>query len=227
MDSQLTSKCTDCPYRGRHIYVVGPSRFGRDLMANFIGTHTAAKWYQVEYLEDVPVSNQGVPLGQKMILVDTHMLNKDALSQLFLSRSWKNHSHNLMALFNLLHEHEIEKEALKNGVRGFLYGTDSVKDLLSGICAINSGEFWISRRIMSQCLQESYIGKDFPVAASHSLSTREVEILRVLVAGTSNELIADQMCISPHTVKTHLHNIFKKIGATNRLQAVLWAKENL
>jgi LuxR family transcriptional regulator of csgAB operon len=196
-------------------------------MANVIDSHTAAKWYQTEYLKDVPASSRGEPSGPKMILVDTHMLDRDALSRLFLSRSWKNHSHNLMALFNLQHEYQIEKEALKNGVRGFLYDTDSVEDLISGICAINSGELWISRRIMSQCLQENYIGKDLPVAASHSLSVREIEILRVLVAGASNDLIADRMCISHHTVKTHLHNIFKKIGVTNRLQAVLWAKENL
>ena len=227
MNSTLPSKCSGCPYRGRQIYVVGRLRFERELMANFIETHTAAKWYQAESLGAVPLSNQGVAHGLKMILIDTHTLDRDDILRLFSSKDWMNHSHNLMAFFNLLREHHIEKEALKNGVNGFLYEDDSAEDLISGICAINSGELWISRKIMSECLEESYIGKGFSEPSGHALSDREVELLRVLVTGASNDIIADRMCISPHTVKTHMQNIFHKIDVSNRLQAVLWAKQNL
>jgi len=227
MINKLASKCSECPYRGRHIYVVGTLRFERELMISFIETHTAARWFQAESLEDIPVSNQGTPLAQKMILIDVHNLERADLYYLFNSKTWKIHSHNLMALFNVLHEHGIEKEALKNGTRGFLYDNDSADDLVNGICAIDSGELWISRRIMSECLQESYIGKELSEPADNPLSDREVEILRFLITGASNDSIADRLCISPHTVKTHLHNIFHKIDVASRLQAGLWAKENL
>ena len=227
MKSDPISKCTDCAYQGRNIYVVGASRFERELIIDYLSTHTAAKWFQTENLDAVPVSNQGVPLGKKMILVDTHGLTRDDLTHLLSSQAWKVQAHNLMALFNVLHEHEIEKLALKCGVRGFLYSDDRAEDLVNGICAINSGEFWISRRILTECLQDSYVGKELPVPAGHSLSEREVELLRVLTTGASNEAIAELLFISPHTVKTHLHNIFHKINVGNRLQAVLWAKENL
>jgi len=224
----LQSKCANCPYVGRHVYVVGAMRFERELMIDFIRTHhTAVNWFQAENLGAVPVSNHGVPHGLKMILLDTHALDREELLLLLSSDAWKTHAHNLMVLLNALHEHAIEKDALKSGVRGILYSDDSVEDLISGICAINSGELWISRRILHECLLESYICRDLPEAAGHSLSRREVELLRVLSSGASNDEIAGQMCISPHTVKTHLHNIFHKINAENRLQAVLWAKENL
>ncbi len=224
----LQSKCANCPYVGRHVYVVGALRFERELMIDFIRTHhTAVKWFQAESLQTVPVSNQGIPHGLKMILLDAHDLNREELLLLLFSDAWKTHAHNLMVLINVLHEHKLEKEALKSGVRGILYSDDSVEDLVGGICAINSGELWFSRRILRECLQESYIRRDLPEAADHSLSRREVELLRVLSSGASNDEIAGQMCISPHTVKTHLHNIFHKINVDNRLQAVLWAKANL
>lgn len=227
MNSDLISKCADCAYRGRYIYVVGSIRFERDLIIDYISTHTAARWFQAESLDEVPVSNQGVPFGRKLILIDTHNLTRERLIQLLSSQAWKLQAHNLMALFNVLREHEIEKLALRCGVRGFLYTDDRAEDLVNGICAINSGEFWISRRILCECLQDSYVGRELPVPDGHSLSEREVELLQVLATGASNEAIAELLFISPHTVKTHLHNIFHKINVGNRLQAVLWAKENL
>jgi len=59
------------------------------------------------------------------------------------------------------------------------------------------------------------------------LTPREIEILSVLALGVKNEEIASKLYISPHTVKTHLYAIYKKINVSNRLQAVLWAGENL
>ena len=227
MKSAITSKCNDCAYRGRHIYVVGAFRFERELVADYICTHTAAKWFQAESLEAIPVSNQGVTLGKKMILFDTITLTRDNLIHLLSSEIWQSHAHNLIVLFNLSHEHAIEKVALKNGVRGFLYYDDSAEDLINGICTINTGVIWISRRILSECVQDSYNGKELLEPNGHSLSDREIELLRVLAIGASNDAIANQMGISPHTVKSHLYNIFHKINAENRLQAVLWAQQNL
>ena len=227
MKRAITNKCNDCAYRGRHIYVVGAFRFEREIVADYISTHTAAKWFQVESLESIPVSNQGVPLGKKMILIDTMTMTRDNLIQLLSSKIWQSHAHNLMALFNLSHEYAIEKIALKSGVRGFLYYDDCAEDLINGICTINTGVIWISRRILSEYVQDGSYTKEMLAPNGHSLSEREIELLQVLTAGASNEVIANQMGISPHTVKSHLYNIFHKINAENRLQAALWAQKNL
>ncbi|MEJ2491745.1 MAG: hypothetical protein P8Y84_09030, partial [Desulfuromonadales bacterium] len=197
MNRITPSKCAECLYRGRHIYVVGPQCFERELVIECLKAHTSEKWFEADSLRVIPQSNQDVPLGQKMILIDTHTLSREELLHLFSTPIWKAHSHNLMVLFNLQQDDKIEKIALKSGVRGFLYTDDHFEDLSNGICTVNSGDLWISRRILQECLQESYIGRPLPEPVDHELSRREIELLRQLQSGATNEVIADRLCISP------------------------------
>ncbi|WP_344650607.1 response regulator transcription factor [Cryptosporangium japonicum] len=58
-----------------------------------------------------------------------------------------------------------------------------------------------------------------------ALSAREIEVLRELAAGRSNAEIAAALFVARGTVKAHLHHIFRKLGATSRLQAVARARD--
>jgi two-component system, NarL family, response regulator len=55
------------------------------------------------------------------------------------------------------------------------------------------------------------------------LSDREVEVLRLMSTGKTNQEICDELCISESTVKFHINNIFSKLGVCDRTQAVLIA----
>ena len=57
----------------------------------------------------------------------------------------------------------------------------------------------------------------------HGLSLRELEILRLLVAGRSNTEIAERLFISPRTVTTHVSHIFAKLGVASRAEAIAFA----
>jgi DNA-binding CsgD family transcriptional regulator/ArsR family metal-binding transcriptional regulator len=56
-----------------------------------------------------------------------------------------------------------------------------------------------------------------------SLTKRELQVLSMLGDGLTNKEISEQLCISPHTVKSHVVHIFNKLGVNHRTQAVLWA----
>jgi ATP/maltotriose-dependent transcriptional regulator MalT len=57
------------------------------------------------------------------------------------------------------------------------------------------------------------------------LSARELEVLRLVAAGLSNRQIATRLVVSPSTIKSHVHNICGKLGASNRAHALTRARE--
>ena len=66
----------------------------------------------------------------------------------------------------------------------------------------------------------------FSIRVRHGLSEREEQILRDLVKGLSNKIIARKLDIAEATVKVHLKSILRKIRVANRTQAAIWALEN-
>ncbi|WP_348981044.1 LuxR C-terminal-related transcriptional regulator [Azospirillum sp. TSO5] len=61
---------------------------------------------------------------------------------------------------------------------------------------------------------------------NHSISPRELQLLQRLMVGDSNKVIAHKIGITEATVKVHLKSLLRKIGATNRTQAAIWAMNN-
>jgi two-component system, NarL family, response regulator LiaR len=102
---------------------------------------------------------------------------------------------------------------LAAGARGVLSKSISAEVLVDTLMAINDGEVVVSPafRRPSGC---SWPGHDF------GLTVRESEVAAFLAEGLSNHAIADALCISEHTVKSHLKSIFQKTDVASRTQAV-------
>jgi DNA-binding NarL/FixJ family response regulator len=64
-------------------------------------------------------------------------------------------------------------------------------------------------------------------ARAHNLSSREVEILRHLMEGESNKVMASRLYIAEATIKVHVKTILRKLRANNRTQAAMWASAHL
>lgn len=119
----------------------------------------------------------------------------------------------------------MEREALARGVRGIFYRDDSTETLGKGIEAILSGDVWFRRELLYRAATGALDGPadDTVPESAPILTARERQILCCLAQGASNQQISEQLCVSLHTVKTHLYRIYRKIGARSRHQAALWA----
>ena len=136
-----------------------------------------------------------------------------------------------MVMFNLQRQTGIERLALEYGVQGFFYQDDTVETFIKGLTVIFGGDFWVSRHKLAEIILENgFENRRKSISNhvnSHDLTTREIEILGLLTLGKSNDIISEKLFISPNTVRTHLHNIFKKINVSNRLMAANWASSTL
>jgi LuxR family maltose regulon positive regulatory protein len=115
-------------------------------------------------------------------------------------------------------------------VRLFVDGGNVVQDLLKTIypTLADPGLARYTRRILETFSPEQDFPKlpaqPFSSGPSEPLSEREIQVLRLLSLGMTNQEIADQLVISLATVKTHLRHIFEKLNAQNRVDAIVRAK---
>jgi DNA-binding NarL/FixJ family response regulator len=118
-------------------------------------------------------------------------------------------------------EDERVRAALAAGASGYLLKDSDADEVSAAIRAAHRGELAldpaIARGLTSSLRAES---RDAPDA---ELTTRELEILRLLGAGKTNKEIAAELQISERTARTHVSNILGKLRLTSRTQAALWA----
>jgi DNA-binding NarL/FixJ family response regulator len=113
------------------------------------------------------------------------------------------------------------------GVKGVFFRESSPDNLLKGIQGIFGGEYWLPRKMLSAHLEMIRMRQRSPASVVPALTRKEIETLRLLTGGSSNNHIARRLSVSPHTVKTHVYNLFRKLRVNNRVQAVHWALQNI
>jgi DNA-binding NarL/FixJ family response regulator len=104
--------------------------------------------------------------------------------------------------------------AIEAGAAGYLLKDSSREDLYEGIRAAARGE-----TVLAPTVAARLVGR-MRMPADDQLSSREVEVLQLVAEGASNSDIAAQLHISQATVKSHLVNIFGKLGVSDRTAAV-------
>ena len=131
-----------------------------------------------------------------------------------------------LALINADEHLPLEPVVACPGMKGVFFTDSSEDTLVKGIEAIFRGEYWLPRRVLCAHLERTRTVQKPASPAATLLTPKEMETLRLLTTGSSTEHIAFELKVSPHTVKTHIYNLFRKIRVTNRVQAVHWAAQN-
>jgi len=103
-------------------------------------------------------------------------------------------------------------KGIQAGVSGFLTKDRALDDVVQALRLVAGGASILTEDQMSKVPQALVEGEQ--------LTLREVEILRLLARGKDTQAIADELTISSNTVRTHLQNVFGKLGAHSKLEAV-------
>jgi DNA-binding NarL/FixJ family response regulator len=101
--------------------------------------------------------------------------------------------------------------AIKAGARGYLLKGNVRAELLQAIRTVHAGGKRIPPEIAAELAEH---------AADDQLSSREIDVLRLIGAGNSNKQIVDKLSVGETTVKNHISNILSKLGANDRAHAV-------
>lgn len=112
--------------------------------------------------------------------------------------------------------------AIRAGAMGYLLKDTTPQQLLQAIYAVHNGEASLHPSIALQLIREINQPSDLP-PAEDPLSERELEVLRLVAQGLTNQEIAERLVRSEWTIRTHVRNILSKLHLANRTQAALYA----
>lgn len=115
--------------------------------------------------------------------------------------------------------------AVKAGALGYLMKDSSPQELMQAIRSVYRGEPSMDPMIAQKLMRELHrsVRPLEQLPAEGMLTVREVEVLRLVAQGCSNQEIADLLIVSERTIRTHVSNILEKLHLANRTQAALYA----
>ncbi|WP_372762622.1 response regulator transcription factor [Pseudoalteromonas sp.] len=172
-----------------------------------------------------------VPVGTRLLFIEASSKHAwDKLKEQLVNLRVKCD----IVLFNLDENPELANRALLSGIRGVFYTTDNADVLMKGIRLLMENQLWYRRDIMCNALNRML---QFNKDALHKLTEGDIEpvkltkrekaIISLMSNGSKNKEIAEELSISPHTVKTHLYSAFRKTKCRNRIELLSWAQQHI
>ncbi|CAG5072959.1 Transcriptional regulatory protein DegU [Dyadobacter sp. CECT 9623] len=127
-------------------------------------------------------------------------------------------------VLTMYNQSKLLEESRKTGLHGYLLKDATTAKLLNGIETVLQGRSYFDEAILGTPQQEDQFTDTF--AQKLNLTFREIEIIRLIKNGYTNEQIADQLHLSFFTIKTHRKNIHFKLGLTKVTELIDFAVKN-
>jgi len=113
---------------------------------------------------------------------------------------------------------------LECGAVGYVLKDEALETLVNAVRAAACGETWLSPAVAGQVVRRAVAGSAPETAkALSALTSREVEVLRLIARGLDNTAIAQELVLTKRTVQNHVSNIYGKLNLASRSEAVLFA----
>ena len=116
--------------------------------------------------------------------------------------------------------------AIRSGAKGYLLKNMRPQKLVATIRSVQKGEAALSRSMTLRLMQEFSRTKKTPSLEGITITLREIDVLRAIASGLSNQEISNQLYISENTVKSHVHSILEKLNLSDRKEAAEYARKN-
>jgi len=153
-------------------------------------------------------------------------INMPVMNGLEVLKNLKLRKNKVKVLVLTVHnEVEYLMKAVDIGIQGYVLKDSESAVLKKAIVSIAGGENYIQPSLIP-ALNAKMIEKDEDGIKLDNLTTREIDVLRLLAVGMYNKEVAETLNISERTVKNHVSNIFKKLDVTDRTQAAVFAIRN-
>ena len=180
-------------------------------------------------------------LGPELVLMDVRMPNMDGIAA---TRAIKRERpRTIVLMLTAVENPHLLAEALKAGAAGYVLKDAGKQEVIESIRGVLRGESPINQKLATQLLlrlykeetqEEDVAGHARPEARPQeerperslllgSLTPKEMEVLRLVAKGRTNQQIADELFISVTTVKKHVQRIISKLGVSDRTQAAILA----
>lgn len=206
----------------RSVAIIGRDSLQNKLLATFIDERTGCICLvrSIDSLDGFPIAANALALLDiDSVAAEDVRTHLQALSAIAACRN--------IAVINAEESVTLEQIIAWPGVSGIFFRETSQENLAKGIQAIFNGECWLPRKMLSAYLKQARSRLRSPIPEASILTRKEIETLKLLTSGNSTHRIARKLNVSPHTVKTHLYNVFRKIRVSNRVQAVHWALQHI
>ena len=211
---QATPKCG--------VVLIGRNDFQNKLLANLIAERVGCSCL-VRSIEDLSAPSVDVNVLALLDVEGIAAPDLDVHLQVLATCA----SVRYIALINADEGVSFEQIVAFPGIKGIFCRETTEENFVKGILAIFKGECWLPRKMLFAHWEQTSARKRLFSTETTLLTRKEIDTLKLLVGGHSNNHIARTLSVSPHTVKTHIYNLFRKLHVGNRVQAVHWALQNI
>jgi len=156
-----------------------------------------------------------------ILLLDLRMPDKDGLT-LLEEMNFDSMTSRVIVLTATEDDRDVIR-AMRLGARGVVLKQSASDLLIKSIRKVAGGEIWLDKRMTSEVMKAFAKSTETGRREKPLLSDREKEIVQLVAQGFRNREIGEKLFISEQTVKNHLHNIFDKLGVSDRLELALYA----
>ncbi|HET7010143.1 MAG TPA: response regulator transcription factor [Anaerolineales bacterium] len=171
---------------------------------------------------------QARQLEPQVILLDIIMPDMDGLQALAALRASQPRTSVIMS--TAYARPDFLARAIAAGAAGYITKDDDPASIPRVVRAVVEGEAIVNRDILTLALRElsgpTKTAAGGPPSERPALTPQQIRVLSLIAEGMDNAAIADTLYVSKNTVKTHVRDIFARLGVNDRTQAAIWALRN-